>query len=61
MPKGFAESPNEIRKFCKNRGSREGIGFLLLKMTKYVFKEENQKPFLHAHVDILFSVSWRIR
>jgi len=52
MPKSFAESCNEISKFYKNRGSREGIGFLLLKMTKYVFKEENRKPFLDAHVEI---------
>jgi len=30
-------------------------------MTKYVFEEKNRKPFLDAHVEILYSVSWRIR
>ena len=61
MPKSFAESRNEIWKFCKDRDSREGIGFLLLKMTKHVFKEENRKPIPDAHVEILFSVFWRRR
>jgi len=60
-PKSFADSHNEIQKFRKYRGSREGIGFLFLKMTKYVFKGENWKPFLDDHVEILLRYSSRRR
>jgi len=50
-----------IESFVKIEVQQRGIGFLLLKMTKYVFKEEKRKPFFDAHVEILFSVSWRRR
>ena len=59
-PRSLAEVRVVISKFCKNRGwQMDGVGFLDLKMTRYVLREEKREPFCEDHEVMEESVSWR--